>query len=132
MATINVRHKITENASGQAVGLSLNTGGAEVTLLTGGTGLVDPTGQASGYGGQLLSVLFSNSGTSARRVKLYLYASGDAVGEDVKLWDETIPPESTFLYQPRIPPKYRSGAVVKAMQTSGTDVFAKAEAVEFY
>lgn len=134
MATPNVRTKVTENGSNQAVALALNVAASEVTILAGSTtALVDPSGQTGGYGGQLLSMTFINSNTTtARRVKAYLIASGDGVADDVKILDETIPADGILLWQPNVPAKYKAGAVVKAMQTTGTDVYAKAEAVEFY
>lgn len=128
----NVRTVVTETAS-RALGLALNVAASEVTLLTGGTGLKDPSAQASGYGGQVLSAIFNNTNTTtARRVKLYLIASGGSLAEATKILDETIPPEGMFYFQPKVPPKYKDSAVVKGMQTVGTDVFCKVEAVEFY
>lgn len=129
---VNVRNVITETA-GRALGLALNTAGSEVTLLTGGTGLKDPSGQASGYGGNLVKLRFRNSNTTtARTVKAYLIADGGSVAEATLLFEETIPPKGVLLYEPKIPDKYKDSATIKASQDVGTDVFGKAEAVEFY
>lgn len=132
MADPLVRQVVTESG-GAALGLALNTPGSEVTLLTGGTGLKDPSGQSSGYGGQLLKLRFYNSHAStARRVKAYLIASGGSVASGTLILDETIPPGQSLIYAPRVPDKYKDSATVKANQDTGTDVYGRAEAVEFY
>lgn len=129
---IKVRHLITES-SGKAKGLALNTAGSEVALLTGGQGLVDPSEQANGYGGNLLTVSVKNGNTTTvRRVKVYLLASGDSVADASLIIDENIPANGMLLYQPRRPRKYKSAAVVKASQDTGTDCLAWAEALENY
>ncbi len=112
--------------------LVLSGAGSEVMLLQGGLALVDISGQAAGYGGQLMSLRFYNPSASARECKAYLVASGDGVGTDNLLIHETIPPNGTLLYEPKVPKKYKSYARVYAMQVTGNDVLAGAEAVEFY
>jgi hypothetical protein len=131
-SAVEVRNVVTETA-GRALGLALAAPGSEVTLLTGGTGLKDPTGGASGYGGNLLRVRFRNSSTTnSRTVKLYLVASGGSVAEATLLLEEVIPPKGVLLYEPKVPDKYKDSATLKASQDSGTDVYGKAEAIEFY
>jgi hypothetical protein len=132
MADPLVRTVVTESA-GAAIGLALNVPASEVTLLTGGTGLKDPSGQASGYGGQLLKARFYNSNTTtARTVKAYLIASGGSVANGTLLVNESIPPLGTLIYAPTVPDKYKDSATIKANQDTGTDVFGKVEAMEFY
>lgn len=132
MAAPNVRTKVTETA-GLALGLALNTPGLEVPLLAGGASLKDPSGQAGGYGGQLLKLRFYNSNTTTvRRVKAYLVASGGTVANATLIMDEQISPQGTIFYEPRVPDKYKDSATVVANQDVGTDVFGRAEAVEFY
>lgn len=132
MADPKVRNVVTESG-GAAIGLALNTPGSEVTLLTGGTGLKDPSGQASGYGGHVLKARFYNSNTTTvRTVKVYLIASGGSVANGTLLVDEAIPPRGTLIYSPRIPDKYKDSATVKANQDTGTDVFGKVEGCEFF
>jgi hypothetical protein len=128
----SVRNVVTES-SGAAKALALNTPGSEVTLLTGGTGLKDPSNQASGYGGHVLKGRFYNSNTTtARTVSVYLIASGGSVANDTLILRESIPPLGTLLYEPKSPDKYKDSATVKANQDTGTDVFGRIEAVEFY
>jgi len=132
MADPLVRTKVTETA-GAALGLALNVPASEVTLLTGGTGLKDPSGQASGYGGQLKKLRFYNSNTTTvRRVKAFLVASGGGVADATVIFNEAIPPLGTVFYCPPMPDKYKDSATVKANQDTGTDVYGKAEALEFY
>ena len=127
-----VRTKVTET-TGAALGLALNVPTSEVTLLTGGTGLKDPSAQASGYGGNVVKLRFYNSNTStSRRVKAFLIASGGSVADATCIFNEWIPPLSTVVYAPSVPDKYKDSATVKANQDTGTDVFGRAEAVEFY
>lgn len=128
MAAPLVRHKVTE-VSGAAKGVALGT--TAVTILTGGTGLKDPSGQASGYGGNLDRVIINVSGSTARRVKLYLVPSGGSVGEDTKVFDQTL--QSGVYYPVFSPPlKYKDSATLQGTQDAGTDVYVHADAREFY
>jgi hypothetical protein len=131
MAAPNVRNLVTQ-VSSKSEAIPLNVPGSIVTILTGGAGLKDPSGQASGYGGNLLSVFVNNSGSSSRRVKGYLVPSGETLGEKHKFFDETLGANETVLWQPRVPRKYKDSATVQFSQDVGTDVYAHAEAVEFY
>lgn len=132
MPAPSVRIVRTTNG-GNPAGITLNTPGSEVTLLTGGTGLKDPTGASSGYGGNVVSMFYKNTNTTtARRVKGYVTASGDTLDDTTLVLDEWIPPNGTLLWQPRVPVKYKDSATVKASQDTGTDVYGQAEAVEFY
>jgi hypothetical protein len=123
-----VQSKVTETA-GAALGIALDT--TPVTVFTGSASLKDPSGQASGYGGQIKVIQVSNSHTGNRLVKIYLVSSGGSVSEATKIFEETLATKEIVRITPKCPYEYKDSATVQGTQDAGTDVFVKVSASEF-
>jgi hypothetical protein len=127
-----VRQVVTE-VGGFETGIALDVPASEVIILTGGTGLKDPSGQASGLGGQLLGADVFNSHASVKRlVQLFLVADGDTPSDANLIFEETLAPREMVRPRWRPPEKYKDSATLQGNQDVGTDVIVSAMAAEFY